>query len=41
MAQESTLTSATFERDRLVEDKSTLEEELGVMKSQIHELQVK
>ena len=28
------------ERDKLVEDKSTLEEELAVMKSQIHEFQV-
>ena len=39
-AQESTLTSVASERDKLVEDKSGLEEELAVMKSQIHEFQV-
>ena len=39
-AKESTLTSVASERDKLVEDKTTLEEELALMKSQLHEFQV-
>ena len=40
MTQESTLTSVTSERNELAEKKSGLEEELAVLNSQTHELQV-
>jgi len=40
MTQESTLTSVTSERNELAEEKSGLEEELAVLNSQTHELQV-
>ena len=39
-AHKSTLTSVTTERDELAEEKTCLEEELAVLKSQTHELQV-
>ena len=39
-AQESTLTSVTSERDELAEEKTGLEEELAVLNSQTHKLQV-
>ena len=40
-AQESTLTSVTFERDELAEEKSGLEGKLMALQSQTHELQVR
>ena len=39
--QESTLTSVTFERDELAEEKTGLEEKLMALQSQTHELQVR
>ena len=40
MAQESALTSVTFKRDELAEERTALEGKLIVLQSQIHELQV-
>ena len=40
-AQESTLTSVSFERDELAEEKTAMEGKLITLQSQIHELQVR